>query len=224
MDNQSNQHTRHHNSLLASAEKRALVWMARRIPSWINSDHLTLLGLAGMCLAGISYWAARWDDRALFAVVVALVVNWLGDSLDGTLARVRKSERPRYGYYIDHVTDIFGVAFLLSGLAGSDYMSPVVALGFLAAFLMVSAEVYLATYSVGIFRLSIFRVGPTEGRILLIIGTLQLLYHPVVGLGNLGSFRLFDVGGVIGITILLLILLVSVTRNALTLHRLERKP
>jgi len=92
-------------SMLAAAEKKTLVWLAGRLPAWVNSDHLTLLGFAAMFAAGLLYWVASWDRRALIGVIAALAVNWFGDSLDGTLARVRNRLRPRYGFYVDHVTD-----------------------------------------------------------------------------------------------------------------------
>ena len=106
-------HVRVHGSLLAAAEKRALVWMAERMPGWVNSDHLTLLGLGAMLAAGLPFWAASANPLALWAVVAALAVNWFGDSLDGTLARVRDQQRPMYGHYVDHVIDIVGAFFLL---------------------------------------------------------------------------------------------------------------
>ena len=121
-------HVRQHGSILAAVEKRALVWMANHLPRWVHSDHLTLLGFAAMLLAGIAYWAAHRNRLALLVVVIALAVNWLGDSLDGTLARVRNQQRPRYGFYVDHVLDIVGTLFLLGGLALSGYMCPLLAL------------------------------------------------------------------------------------------------
>ena len=138
-------------------------------------------------------------SRALILVVVALGINWFGDSLDGTLARVRNRQRPRYGYYVDHVIDIVGALFLIGGLAASGYMTPLVGLGLLVGYMMVSAEIFLATYSLGVFRISFGPIGGTELRILLSIGTLYLLYKPVVQLGSLGTFHLFDVAGVCGI-------------------------
>jgi archaetidylinositol phosphate synthase len=136
-DRPVSEHVREHNSILASAEKRLLIWLAQRLPDWVNSDHLTLLGLVAMFLAGAAYGAAQWDERALLLVVVTLGLNWFGDSLDGTLARVRNRQRPRYGFYVDHVIDIVGASFLLGGLAMSGYMTPLVALGFLATYLLV---------------------------------------------------------------------------------------
>ncbi|MGH9459823.1 MAG: CDP-alcohol phosphatidyltransferase family protein, partial [Vicinamibacteria bacterium] len=165
-------HTRDNSSLTASLEKRVLVWLARRTPNAVSSDHLTLLGLAAMFFAGFFFWAGRWSPYALFGVVFCLALNWLGDSLDGTLARVRDRQRPRYGFYVDHVVDVFGAAFLMIGLALSPYMSSMVGLGLLLSYLMLSAEIYLATHTVGIFRISYWKLGGTELRILLAAGTI----------------------------------------------------
>lgn len=217
-------HVRHHDSILATTEKRVLVWIARRLPAWINADHLSLLGVLAMLGVGLSYYAASWDRRALVLAVAGLVLNWFGDSLDGTLARVRNQQRPRYGYYVDHVLDLAGTLFLLGGLAASQFMSPVVGLGLLTAYLLVSAEIYLATHVLGVFRLSFLKVGPTELRLLLATGTVFLFYKPVVGLGELGTFNLFDVGGLAGILGLALTFTVSALRHARRLSRAEPRP
>ena len=215
------QHVRHQHSLLSSIEKRILIWIAKRLPVWLNSDHLTLLGFLAMLGIGLSYWASVWDSRALILAIFGLAVNWFGDSLDGTLARVRRQQRPRYGFYVDHVVDIVGSFFLLGGLAASGYMNPFIGLGLLIGFLMVSAERYLATHVLGVFRLSFMGMGPTELRILLAVGTLFLFYKPVVQLGNLGSFNLFDVGGASGIVGMAVTLIVSSIRNARFLYQAE---
>jgi phosphatidylglycerophosphate synthase len=217
-------HLREHTSVLADVEKKALVWMAERLPPWVNSDHLTLLGFAAMLLAGISYWLANWYRVALLLVVFALVVNWFGDSLDGTLARVRNQQRPRYGFYVDHVLDILGTLFLLGGLALSGYMSPLIALGLLTAYLMVAAEEFLATHVQRVFHLSFLRIGPTELRIILASGTVYLFHRPWVQLIGIGVFRLFDVGGIIAIAGLLLKLVVCAIRNTCALYLAERLP
>jgi phosphatidylglycerophosphate synthase len=217
-------HTREHASLLADAEKRALVWMARRMPAWVNADHLTLLGFAAMFLAGVFYWAASRNRLALLGVIVALALNWFGDSLDGTLARVRNHQRPRYGWYVDHVIDIIGTSFLLGGLSLSGYMDPLIAVGLLAAFMMVEAEVFLATHANGVFRLSFMKLSPTELRIVLAVGTLMLFYKPWVRILETGPYRLFDVGGVVSIVGLILVLATSAIRNTRALYRAERIP
>lgn len=212
--------TRDLGSILSGLEKRFLVWMAERMPRPINSDHLTVLGLLGMLGAGLSFWAAGDEPLALFGVVFFLFLNWFGDSLDGTLARVRRNQRPKYGYYVDHVVDVFGAFFLLGGLALSGYMSPLVAGGLMVVYLMVVSEIYLAAYAVGTFRIHFLRLGPTELRILFAIGTLYLLHNPYVTI--LGQRQLlFDVGGVCGIVGLFGALLVSSARNTRTLYLRE---
>ncbi len=214
-------HIREYGGLLAVPEKKALLWLARRTPLWINSDHLTLLGLAAMLAAGASYWTAPWNKFAPVVVVISLALNWLGDSLDGTLARVRGCQRPRYGYYVDHVIDLVGVAALLGGLALSGYMSRLIAVALLAAFALVEAEVFLATHVQRVFRLSCFRIGPTELRIVLAVGTLYLLRNPWVYMGGKGPFLLFDVGGVAAIVGLLSAFVYSSIRNARALYMAE---
>ncbi len=217
-------HIREHGSMLAPTEKRVLVWMAKRLPRRINSDHLTLVGFAAMLLAGLSYWLASRNRVALFVVVFALPVNWFGDSLDGTLARVRNEQRPRYGFYVDHVLDMVGTFFLVGGLALSGYMSPLLALGLLAAYLLVAAEEFLATHVQHVFHLSFLGFGPTELRIILSIGTLCIFYRPYVHLAGLGVFRLFDVGGIVAIGGLALKLVVCAVHNTHALYLAERLP
>jgi len=208
-------------SLLAPIEKRFLIWLAQHTPSWINSDHLTALGLISLLGAGLSYWYARWNSIGLLLVIGWLVLNWLGDSLDGTLARVRNRQRPRYGFYVDHVVDAFGTFFLLGGLGLSGYMSERVAWGLMVAYFMITIEVYLATYTIGTFHLSFWKFSPTELRILLAIGNIALLYRPMVHLfGN--TYRLFDVGGVVGIIGIGLMLMTAVARHTAQLYRAER--
>ncbi len=210
-------------SLLAPLEKKCLIWMARRAPRWINSDHLTALGLLSLAGAGISYWYARFNPAGLLLVIAFLVLNWLGDSLDGTLARVRNQQRPRYGFYVDHVVDAFGTFFLLGGLALSGFMSERVAVGLLIVYFMLSIEVYLATYTLGTFHLSFWKFSPTELRILLMIGNVALFYRPVVRLFG-DSYLLFDVGGTIGIAGMALMLITAVAKHTAALYRAEPMP
>jgi archaetidylinositol phosphate synthase len=214
-------HIRKYGGILAIVEKRILHWLAQRTPPWINSDHLTLLGLVSMLAAGASYWAARSNKFTLLLVVVFLALNWLGDSLDGTLARFRDRQRPRYGYYVDHVIDLFGTAALLGGLALSGFMNHLIALGLFASFALVEAEVFLAAHVQQVFRLSCFHIGPTELRIVLAIGTLYLLHDPWVHLGGKEPFLLFDIGGVVAIAGLWSAFMYSAIRNGLALYRAE---
>ena len=217
-------HVRDHGALTAGAEKRLLIAIARRLPRWITSDHLTLVALGAMALAGAGYALARADRRALWLVVAALFLNWFGDSLDGTLARVRRVERPRYGFYVDHVLDIVGITLLMAGLAVSGFMNPIVALALLAAYQLVAGEVFLATAVHHVFRMSFAGFGPTELRIVLAIGTVALFRDPHVDLGTLGRLPLFDVGGVVATAGLAMALVVSVFRNTRALSKAEPLP
>jgi phosphatidylglycerophosphate synthase len=174
-----------------------------------------------MALAGGAYAVASMAPAALWLVVVALALNWFGDSLDGTLARVRRVERPRYGFYVDHVLDIVGISLLLGGLACSGYMTPLVAMVLLVTYLLVTAEVFLATAAHGVFRMSFLWMGPTELRIVLAVGTLALFRDPQVDLGVLGRHPLFDVGGVAAAAGLVAALISSTIRNTRVLARLE---
>ncbi|HJT00935.1 MAG TPA: CDP-alcohol phosphatidyltransferase family protein [Terriglobales bacterium] len=213
--------TRIQQSFVAAAEKKVLLWLAARTPAWINSDHLTALGFCGNIAAGVCYALAAWEPMMLLGAVACLAVNWLGDSLDGTLARVRNRQRPRYGFYVDHVIDTFSAFFLMGGLALSGYVHSAVAMGMLVAFLMLSVEVYLASYTLKTFRLSYAKFGPTEIRILLAIGSVALLFRPAVHVfGRL--YLLFDVGGVIAIAGMVSILTVSAICHTVQLYREER--
>jgi phosphatidylglycerophosphate synthase len=215
--------TRLQQSFVAAAEKRTLVWLAERTPRWINSDHLTLLGFTAQCLAGVCYALARWNRSMLLLGIVFLALNWLGDSLDGTVARVRNCQRPRYGFYVDHVVDTFAAFFLMAGLALSGYIHPAIAFGLLIAFLMLSIEAYLATYALGQFQLSYWKFGPTEIRLLLAAGNLALLRWPTARITILDApLRLLDVGGVIGIGGMALMLIVSAIQHTGTLYREEK--
>lgn len=208
-------------SWVALAEKRALLWLAARAPDRIGPDHLTALGFAAQLGAGVCYVLALRNRCALLGVIVCLALNWLGDSLDGTLARVRQRLRPRYGFYVDHMIDSFGALALMGGLACSGYMHPWIAIGLLVAFLTLSIQSYLATYALGEFRISFWRFGPTELRILLAVGNLALFWKPVVHLFG-GQYRLFDVGGAIGLAGMGLMVVIFTLQNTIRLYREER--
>jgi archaetidylinositol phosphate synthase len=181
--------------LLAKAEGRALEWMACRLPRWVTPDHMTALGvLAALGIAG-AYLLSNGDSVWLWAASALLVVHWLGDSLDGTLARVRKAERPRYGYYLDHLVDAVATGVIGLGLGLSPYMLLSVGLVIVIAYLVLSINTYLETYAFGVFTLGYGRLGPTEVRLALIV--LNTLMALGVGLG-------FQVGG-LGLTVLDLI-------------------
>jgi archaetidylinositol phosphate synthase len=207
-------------SFSARAERRALAWLAERLPSWVNSDHLTLVGFVAMFLAGASYALARVNRVGLILATIFLALNWFGDSLDGTLARLRNRQRPRYGFYVDHMIDTVGGFFLMGGLAISGIVDWRIALGMFVAFLMLSVEVYLAAYTLGKFRLSFAKFGPTEIRILLALGNTAVWFFP--GARIFGwPYRVFDVGGIVAIAGMAVMLIVSVISNTLKLYRAQ---
>ena len=217
-------HVRQNTSVLAAAEKRALIWMAERLPRWINSDHLSALGLTAMAGAGVSFWLTATNPiLGASLVVVCLLLNWFGDSLDGTVARVRDQQRPRYGYYIDHVIDLTGTALLFAGLSASGYMSPLIAVLVVAAYYLVSAETFLATHSRGVFKMAFIGVGPTELRILLAAGALALIENAWVTPFGIPPVRLWDLGGVIGALGMIGAFIVSSARNARVLYLEETR-
>ena len=211
---------REHTSVLAESEKRLLVRLAGSLPRWVNSDHLTFTGAVAMLGVGAAFWAG---GAALWLVIPLLAVNWFGDSLDGTLARVRRQERPRYGYYVDHVLDAVGFAALFGGLILGGHMSPLLGLGFLAAYYLLVVEISLATHARGTFKLAFFKIGPTELRILLSVGTLQLMRADAVTLAG-HHWLLFDVGGAVAIAGFLFAFAVGALKNGMALYQEEKLP
>jgi phosphatidylglycerophosphate synthase len=210
-------------ALTASIEKRALQWMAERAPRWLTSDQLTLLGLCAQIGAGLFYALSRYNRSALLLVIVCLALNWLGDSMDGTLARVRRHERPRYGFYVDHIVDIFGSVALMCGLACSGFLHWQTAMAMLVAFLLLSGESYLATYTLNCFQLSQGIFGPTEIRILLVIGNLALLRSPYANLFG-HTMLLFDLGGTIAAAGMIAMAIRVTLRHTVELYRQEPLP
>jgi phosphatidylglycerophosphate synthase len=210
-----------HKALTADLEKRALVWLAVRTPRFVNSDQLTTLGFIAQVMGGAAYALAARDWRALWLVNFFLVLNWLGDSLDGTLARVRDQQRPRYGFYVDHISDTFGAMALMTGLALSGYVHWQIAVGLLVGFYVLSIESFLATYTMGHFHLSHGLFGPTEIRILLFIGNIVLIMHPYVHIAG-GDFLLYDFGGAIAIVAMLGMAATTACHHIAVLYREEK--
>jgi archaetidylinositol phosphate synthase len=182
--------------LLAHPEARVLEWIARRLPAWVMPDHLTVLGvLAALGIAG-AYALSNRDPVWLWAASGLLVVHWLGDSLDGTLARVRRTERPRYGYYLDHLVDAVATALIGLGLGLSPYMLLSVGLVIVIAYLVLSINIYLETQALGVFSLGYGRLGPTEARLGLIGVTALLALGVAPAVSVLGNgVGVLDVAG-----------------------------
>jgi len=213
--------TRIQQAITAPLERRVLAWFAAWTPGSISPDHLTALGFAAQILASAAYALSRWNKYFLIAATFFIALNWLGDSLDGTLARYRNRLRPRYGFYVDHMTDTFGGIFLMSGLALSGFLHWQIAIGMLVGFLVLSVESYLTTYTIGKFRMSYALFGPTEIRILLMIGNVALIFRPYAHLAG-HKFLLFDVGGAIAIVGMLTMAIVATGIHTAHLYQEER--
>ena len=209
--------------IVARFEKWALPRIAARLPRWVMPDHLTALGVAAATWIAFCYMKSNSNPDWLYGASLGIVLHWFGDSLDGTLARVRRHQRPRYGFYVDHVVDAAGAVFLLGGLGLSGYMSPVVALILLVAYLLVLVETFLATYTIGTFTMSYLKIGPTELRILLAIGNVVLLVHPRAGVFG-REFLLFDVGGVVAACGMIATLVVTTASHVRVLYAAEPLP
>jgi archaetidylinositol phosphate synthase len=212
-----------HTALTAKLEKRILTWMALRMPAAITPDHLTALGFAAQVLAGGAYALSSRDGRFLWLMNFFLAVNWFGDSLDGTLARVRNRQRPRYGFYVDHIADTFGALALMAGLGCSGYAHWEIAAGMLVCFYALSIESYLATYTTGRFHLSHGLFGPTEIRILLAVGNILILNHPYAIIAG-RRFLSFDFGGAVAIVGMAAMVLFAAFQQTVLLYKKEALP
>ena len=214
--------TREKTFLLARPEARVLEWIARRLPGWVTPDHLTGLGVLAAIGIAAAYALSNRDPVWLWAASALLVVHWLGDSLDGTLARVRRTERPRYGYYLDHLVDAVATALIGIGLGLSPHMLLVTGLAIVIAYLVLSINTYLETNTLGVFSLGYGRLGPTEARAWLIVvnTVLALGLAPAVSILGLGVTAL-DAAGLGLVALMLGGLAVRAARNLRVLARLE---
>ena len=214
---------REHGALTAAFEKRLLVWIAERLPRGITPDHLTALGLLGNLAAGLSYALVPGNPQWLHAVNAGLVLNWLGDSLDGTVARVRNRLRPRYGFYVDHMVDALAILFLLLGLASSGLVTPWTAIALLVAYYFLTINMGFATYALGVFKISFGLLGGTELRILIILANLLALAKPRFAWGG-REILVFDVialAATVGVAVTALRSTAQVTRRLYEMERLD---
>jgi len=206
--------------LLAGPERRLLCAIARRLPRWVTSDQLTILGVIGAVGAGVAYALSAVDPGWLWVASALLALNWFGDSLDGTLARVRRVERPRYGYYLDHIVDAFSTAAIGAGIGLSPYVNLGVALAGVLAYLVLSINLYLEAHVFGVFRLGYGRIGPTETRIVLVLANGLLV---LVGSGPVVVAIATSAAAALGIGMLALVA-ARIGRNLGELARLEPPP
>jgi phosphatidylglycerophosphate synthase len=207
---------------LARFERWALPRMAAALPRWVVPDHLTFLGVLAATWIAVAYGLSNRNEAWLWAASAGLVVHWFGDSLDGTLARVRKIERPRYGFYLDHLTDAYSTTVIGIGLGLSPYMLLSVGLAIVIAYLVLSINVYLETHAFGEFQFGYAWMGPTEARALLIaLNTLALFRPPLpFHVGVVGA-TIFDVAGALGAVAMAGLLVARVVRNLKRLSAME---
>jgi archaetidylinositol phosphate synthase len=224
-------HSRVNNTPIGGVEKKVLLWLSGRMPGWIVPDTLTMIGLLGSVLIFIGYALTSFHPGYLWLASFGFVVNWFGDSLDGTLARYRKIERPRYGFFIDHIIDAISEVLIFIGLGLSPYLHFNVALLALVAYLLASIYVYLATFVNGVFRISYSGLGPTEIRLIAIITNTIIFFtgNPIIPLPSthllpsLQTITLFDLV-TIGLTIVIICLfLFNTISTAMSLSREDRE-
>ena len=206
-------------SLLAGVEKKALMWMAAKVPGWVGPDALTIIGLFGLMVTGTAYYFTPIRWWFLLIASVGLVINWVGDSLDGTLARVRNQQRPKYGYYLDHLVDAFGFACMVFGLAYSRMVSQPFVWLVMTLFFIASINTNLATNTVNIFKISYQRISTTEARVLLIImNTILIFVKKVTVMG----FRFYWLDAILGL-IALFLFIVTIRSAYLNLRKLDKE-
>lgn len=218
-------HKRINDILLGPLERPALQWLAAHMPSWMNPDILTLIGISGAVIIFAGYVLSNVQAAFLWLATVGFVVNWFGDSLDGTLARYRKIERPKYGFFVDHTVDSFSQLIIFAGLGLSPYISFELALLALVGYLLMSILVYVDTYVTGVFKISYGKLGPTEMRAIAIILNIAFLYLsvPTIDL-PIGQVSVYDLLTLAIALLLILIYIYSTIRRAGELAKLESPP
>lgn len=192
-------------SFLNPLEKKALVWLADRQPKWMTSDILTFIGFLGAVIIAVGYALSGKNLAFLWLSTAGWIINWYGDSLDGTLARVRKQQRPVYGFFIDHTVDCINESVMIIGIGMSPFMSFDIAMLCLVAYLLISVYVYISAHLKGEFKLTYGKMGPTELRVILIIINTLLFFIPwtretyvtVQALGNLFVLSILDIIGIL---------------------------
>jgi phosphatidylglycerophosphate synthase len=223
-------HTRINDTLLGNIEKKTLLWLAARMPAWVVPDTLTLIGLIASIVIFLSYALTYFHKGFLWLASFAFILNWFGDSLDGTLARYRKIERPRYGFFVDHIIDSVSEVLIFIGLGLSPFLRFDLALLALVGYMLLATYVYLVTYVNGVFRISYARLGPTETRVLAIVANTLVFFsaNPRVDLFQKGpaflqvSLTYYDLVAVFFIGLVVAIFISSAVTTAASLSREDR--
>ncbi len=215
-------HQRILNTFTSVQEKRLLRWIAQRLPSWISSDTLTIVGVSGALVIFVGYGLCNLNPAFLWLVNLGFVINWFGDSLDGTLARVRHTERPVYGFYVDHATDAFDEMFIFLGIGISPYVQFEIASLALVGYLILSVLVYVRTCVKGEFTISYGRLGPTEVRLIAItVNTLVFFFgNPTISISSI-TLTFFDWGALAVATLLFIIAVTTTIRQSRILAEVD---
>ena len=219
-------------SFLNAAEKKVLIWLAERTPMWIGSDLLTFIGFIGAVVIALGFILSNLNVYFLLLTILGLVINWYGDSLDGTLARVRKQQRPIYGFYIDHTVDAINESLMFMGVGMSPFMHFHLACIMLVLYLMLTLNVTMNAHLKGEFRLTYAKLGPTEFRLIIIVVCALLIWvRPlrefIVELPWIGGTipcRILDVVGLMILTVLILIYIVTIWQDAHYYAKIDPKP
>ncbi len=215
-------HQRVNDILLGPLERPALAWLAAHMPAWVSPDTLTGIGVMGAVIIFLGYALSGMNSGFLWLASLGFVINWFGDSLDGTLARYRHCERPKYGYFIDHTVDAFNEVLIVLGLGFTPYVRFDVACLVLIGYLLMSILVFIRTYVEGVFQISYGRFGPTEVRVILIVlNTIMYVAHPPSVTLSWGTFTVYDLIVSVVALLLTLIYMVTVVRQASILREME---
>lgn len=219
-------------SFLNGIEKKALVWLAERQPKWMVSDMLTCIGTLGAIVIAVGYILSSRSIHFLWLSSLGFIINWYGDSLDGTLARVRGTQRPVYGYYLDHTVDCINEAFMFLGVGLSPLMNLPLALMILVVYLFLTINVSVNAHLKGEFKLTYLKLGPTEFRVFaILINTLFILVRPLRDfsqhvniLGHPAELRALDVAGIIVLALLVVIYLITIISDARAYAKADPMP
>ncbi|MCD6441885.1 MAG: CDP-alcohol phosphatidyltransferase family protein [Candidatus Marinimicrobia bacterium] len=219
-DKKFKSHVRINDSLLGKLEKRTLQWFASKMPGWVTPDILTGIGLIATIIIFCGYWLSNVCPGFLWLASFGFLLNWFGDSLDGTLARYRKIERPKFGFYIDHTVDAIGQIFIVVGLGISPYVTFDVALLAVIGYLLLSVHVYIRTYVMGVFRISYYKIGPTEVRVILVLFNTTMFFAGIPKVEILSTlFTLYDILMLAATGVMFVLFLVYSVKGAIQLSK-----
>jgi phosphatidylglycerophosphate synthase len=217
-------HKRVNDILFGPLERPALQWLAAHSPGWMTPDILTLIGIIGALVIFAGYVLSGSNPAFLWLASLGFVINWYGDSLDGTLARYRKIERPKYGFFVDHTVDAFGQLWILAGIGLSPYVSFSVAMLALVGYLMMSVLVYVTTFVTGEFKISYGKLGPTEIRVIAILANVAFFFGGVRMIEfSFGTYPVYDLL-ILAIALLLIgIFTVTTASRAYELSKIDER-